>query len=392
MDRYQYIIVGGGMTADAAVRGVRQVDAEGAIAVIGREGHPPYDRPPLTKGLWKGAGLEKIWRGTESVPGVDLRLDREVEQIDLREHSIRDDRGESLQFGKLLLATGGSPKRLPFGDQEFIYFRYLEDYTQVREHAEAGDEFAIIGGGFIGSEIAAALAMNGFTARMLFPEIGIGALVFPEAVSLVLNHRFQDRGVSVYPGELASGLKDVHGRRHLVTQNGRVVPADRIVAGVGIEPNVELARGAGLAVDDGVIVDQHLQTSHPDVFAAGDVASFYNPALDRRIRVEHEDNANTMGELAGRSMAGEEVNYDYLPYFYSDLFDDGYEAVGILDSRLETLTDWQEPFRKGVVYYLQDHRVRGVLLWNVWDQVPKARALIADPGPFEAADLRGRIT
>ncbi len=392
MDRYQYIIVGGGMTADSAVRGVRQVDEDGAIALIGKESHPPYDRPPLTKGLWKGAGLEKIWRRTESVAGVDLRLDRHVDQIDLREHLIRDDRGESLRFEKLLLATGGTPKRLPFGDPEVVYFRDVDDYTQVRERAEAGDEFAIIGGGFIGSEIAAALAMNGFTARMLFPEVGIGARIFPEVLSLQLNHRFQDRGVSVYPGELASGLKDVHGRRHLVTENGRVVPADSIVAGIGLEPNAELARGAGLAVDDGVIVDQHLQTSHPDVYAAGDVASFYNPALDRRMRVEHEDNANTMGELAGRSMAGEEVDYDYLPYFYSDLFDDGYEAVGILDSRLETLADWQEPFRKGVIYYLQDRRVRGVLLWNVWDQVPEARALIAEAGPFEPSGLRGRIS
>lgn len=390
MNSYEYIVVGGGMTGDSAVRGVRQIDTNGSIALVGKESHPPYDRPPLTKGLWKGANLEKIWRGTDELD-VDIHLQRRVERLDLREHLIIDDQGDTLQFEKLLLATGGRPRRLPFGSQKVIYFRSVDHYLRLRARAEAGDEFAVIGGGFIGSEIAAALAMNGFKARMLFPERGIAARVLPEDLSLQLNHRFQDRGVSVYPGELAAELQEVDGRQYVLSEKGRLVPADTIVAGIGITPNVDLAREAGLAVEDGVIVDGHLQTSHPDVYAAGDVASFYNPALDRRIRVEHEDNANIMGELAGRSMAGEEISYDYLPYFYSDLFDDGYEAVGILDSRLETVADWQQPFDKGVVYYLEDGRVRGVLLWNVWDRVPQARELIAEAGPFEPQDLRGRI-
>jgi 3-phenylpropionate/trans-cinnamate dioxygenase ferredoxin reductase subunit len=387
---YKYVIVGGGMTADSAIKGIRQVDERGSIALVGKESHPPYDRPPLTKGLWKGASLEKIWRGTES-RAVDLQLEHEVQRLDLRENLILDDKGESLQFEKLLLATGGTPRRLSIDDPEIIYFRSVDDYLKVRERAEAGDEFGVIGGGFIGSEIAAALAMNDFTARMLFPEEGIGGRIFPNGLSLRLNDEFLRHGVSVYPGELATGSREIHGRRHLLTDNGRLVPADTVVAGIGVAPNVELALEAGLAVDNGIVVDQHLQTSHPDVYAAGDVASFYNPALERRIRVEHEDNANTMGELAGRSMAGEQVSYNYLPYFYSDLFDDGYEAVGILDSRLETLADWQQPFEKGVIYYLEARRVRGVLLWNVWDRVPQARELISEPGPCEPRDLRGRI-
>jgi 3-phenylpropionate/trans-cinnamate dioxygenase ferredoxin reductase component len=144
-------------------------------------------------------------------------------------------------------------------------------------------------------------------------------------------------------------------------------------------------------VDNGIRVDRGLRTSHPDIYAAGDVANFYNPALDQRLRVEHEDNANTMGRLAGQAMAGRTVSYDHLPFFYSDLFELGYEAVGAVDARLETAADWKKPFREGVVYYLRDGRVRGVLLWNVWKQVDSARKLIAEAGPFRAENLRGRL-
>lgn len=178
--------------------------------------------------------------------------------------------------------------------------------------------------------------------------------------------------------------------KYLIIGGG--MTADAVVAGLGIEPNILLAETAGLEVNEqGVVVDQSLRTSHPHIYAAGDVAAFYNLALAQRLRVEHEDNANTMGKMAGRAMAGEAATYDYLPYFYSDLFELGYEALGILDSEFEMVADWQEPYKNGVVYYLQEGQVRGVLLWNVWGQRDAARALIADPGPFEADDLKGRL-
>ena len=174
-------------------------------------------------------------------------------------------------------------------------------------------------------------------------------------------------------------------------QASGAIVGDAVIAGLGIVPSVELARQAGLTVSDGIEVDDRLRTSQPEIYAAGDVAQFFNPALGKRMRVEHEDNANTMGKVAGQNMAGADLRYDHLPSFYSDLFDLGYEAVGDVDARHQTVVDWKEAFREGVIYYLDGGRVRGVLLWNTWGQVDAARELIAEPGPFRAEQLKGRL-
>ena len=175
------------------------------------------------------------------------------------------------------------------------------------------------------------------------------------------------------------------------TSSQHEIMVDGVVAGIGIEPNVELAQMAKLKVENGIVVDELLRTSHADIYAAGDVAAFHNQALAKRIRVEHEDNANNMGRLAGGNMAGRSEPYHHLPSFYSDMFELGYEAVGELDSRLDIFADWKQPNKEGVIYYLQNGRVRGVLLWNVWGQVDAARKLIAEPGPFSAENLKGRL-
>jgi 3-phenylpropionate/trans-cinnamate dioxygenase ferredoxin reductase component len=395
MPHYMYLIIGGGMTSAAAVEGIRNVDPNGSVGLIGAESHPPYDRPPLSKGLWKGKSVDIIWRKIEP-QGVTLHLGRQARTLDPSNKRVTDDQGTIYTYDRLLLATGGTPRRLSFGGEDIIYYRTLDDYERLRVLTAQGQRFAVVGGGFIGSEVAAALTMNGKNVVMAFPGDGIGSRLFPTDVVSFLNEFYRQKGVKVLTREQVIGWGMRQGKPVLKTRNNqtkgdREILADAVVAGIGIEPNVELAQAAGLDVDNGIRVDRGLRTSHPDIYAAGDVANFYNRVLEQRLRVEHEDNANTMGRLAGQAMAGKSVSYDHLPSFYSDLFELGFEAVGEVDSRLETIADWKEPFREGVVYYLRNERVRGVLLWNVWEQVDAARKLIAEAGPFNATNLKGRL-
>ncbi len=390
MPHYKYLIAGGGMTADAAVNGIREADPDGSVGLISAEPNPPYNRPPLSKGLWKGEAPDSIWRGTDK-QRVTLHLGQKAQSLDLRRRSVTDDQGRVYTFEKLLIATGASPRRPPFDDGSIIYYRTVQDYQALRALTEKGRRFAVIGAGFIGWEIAAALAMNGKEVVMLFPGEAIGGHVYPGDLARFLSDYYRRKGVDVVSGETVSALEKRPGGTSLKTQSQREFLVDGVVAGVGVTPNVELGGSAGLKVENGIVVDQFCCTSEPDVYAAGDVANFFSPALGRRLRVEHEDNANTMGRAAGAAMAGKASPYHHLPFFYSDLFDLGYEAVGELDPHLETVADWKEEYREGVVYYLRDGRVRGVLLWNVWGQVDAARQLINEPGTFRAADLKGRI-
>jgi NADPH-dependent 2,4-dienoyl-CoA reductase/sulfur reductase-like enzyme len=390
MTDYKYLIVGAGMTAASAVQGIRELDSKGSIALIGDDRDPPYDRPPLSKGLWKEMALDSIWRPTEDHK-VELVLGRTVTSIDPQKKQVLDDRHESYTYEKLLLATGGRPRKLPFGGNNIVYYRTLADYRRLREMCTQGKHFGVIGGGFIGSEIAAALAMNGKKVTLLFPEEGIGARVYPRELSQYLNDFFRGKGVEVLAGVNVKDLQKSKDSYLLITDKGQPVAVDGVIAGIGLMPNIELAQSAGLKTGNGIVVDETLRTDNPDIYAAGDVAEYNQLVLGKRLRSEHEDNANTMGKQAGRNMAGANESYHHLSYFYSDLFELGYEAVGELDPRLETFADWEEPFKKGVIYYLADGRVRGVLLWNVWETVPVARALMTEPGPFKATDLKNRL-
>jgi NADPH-dependent 2,4-dienoyl-CoA reductase/sulfur reductase-like enzyme len=368
MQTTRYLIVGGGMTADAAVKGIREHDGDGAIVLVGGEQHPPYKRPPLTKGLWSGGDEAKIWRNTAD-HDVELQLGRRIASIDLDARRATDDGGEEYAWEKLLLATGGTPRRLGGADGDVVYFRTLDDYHFLRGRVGEGTRVTVVGGGFIGSELAAALTGVGARVTMVFPEPTIGFRLFPRGLGDFVTAYYRDKGVDVQAGGMVSDPADLD--------------ADIVVAGLGIVPNVELAEAVGLPVDNGIVVDEYGRVGgRDDVFAAGDVASFPSPVLGGRFRVEHEDHANTHGKVVGANMAGAGQVYDHLPFFYSDLFDLGYEAVGEVDSRLATVETWEEPNRKGTVAYVDgDGRPRGFLLWNVWDKVDAARGLIAAGAP-----------
>ncbi|HQV95269.1 MAG TPA: FAD-dependent oxidoreductase [Anaerolineales bacterium] len=389
MKHYKYLIVGGGLAGDAATRGIRELDADGSIGLISAEPDAPYMRPNLSKGLWKGRPLEKIWRKTEE--RAELLLGRAVTSLDTTKKTVKDNKGGEYTYDKLLVATGGSPIRLPFGLVDITYFRDLQDYQRLRKMADEKNRFVVIGGGFIGSEIAAALTMAGKQVTMIFLEDAIGGRVFPTDLARHLNDYYREKGVDVIANDSVTSIQMDGDHLTVQTGSGRVIDTDGIVAGIGIRPNVALAQEAGLNVENGIVVNESLQTSAPDVFAAGDAANFFHIALGKRARVEHEDNAVAMGKLAGRNMAGASETFTHIPLFYSDLFDLGYEAVGEMNSQMEIVSDWDEPFKKGVIYYLADGRVRGVLLWNVWKKLGEARALLMEKGPFKAEELMGRI-
>jgi 3-phenylpropionate/trans-cinnamate dioxygenase ferredoxin reductase component len=370
MNTTKYLIVGAGMTGDMAAKGIREHDSDGSITMVGADPNPPYKRPLLTKGLWQGAPEEKVWR--EPAEGVELVTGRRVVSIDLAAGTATDDAGDEYSWEKLLLATGATPRQIP-GAEGVVWFRTLDDYRQLRAAAGEGAHVAVIGGGFIGSELAAGLVGNGCRVTMLFPEPGIGHRLFPTDLSASVTDYYRAKGVEVLAGEMVASAS---GDR-VETQSGQTIEADAVAAGLGVIPDTELAEAAGLEVDDGIVVDEYGRApGHENVFAAGDVARFPVPALGTSLRIEHEDHANSHGHAVGANMAGADTPYEHLPFFYSDLFDLGYEAVGIVDSRLDAVEDWQEPFRKGVVTYMENGRPRGVLLWNVWDKVDAARDLL----------------
>jgi len=388
MKRYDYLIAGGGMAAAAAIKGIRELDRGGSIGVVGAELDPPYDRPPLSKGLWKGKPIDAIWMDTGS---ADLRLGLAVEELRPSSHAVLCGKGELFEYGKLLVATGGRPRRLSAAEDPAIYLRELRDYRDLRARCGDAERFLVVGGGLIASEIAAALSTAGKKVAMVFPEEGIAARLLPRDLSLHLNEFYRGKGVELFPGESVRTFEDRGARKVARTSSGEELMAEVVVAGLGIRPNAEIAAAAGLLVDDGIAVGPERRSSDPDIFAAGDVASYYCEPLGKWIRPEHEDSALAMGRAAGRNMAGAAEPYDRIPYFYSDLFELGYEAVGEPDPELEIFLDRKDGDDKAVAYYLDGGRVRGILLWNVRKRSEAARGLVAEAGPFSPEELAGRI-
>ena len=389
---HDYLIIGGGMAADAAAKAIREVDAAANVGIVGEDPSPPYQRPPLSKSLWKGDSSAADIDLATTKSGATVHLGRRIITLDRAAHVATDEHGDSYRYRRLLLATGATPRLLPFdGGERLIHFRTLADYEALRAFAQPGAYVAVVGGGFIGCELAAALCGVGCHVSLLFPGETLGDGRYPKALAHHIDDYYRSRGVDLHPGTSVVGGEAASEGVKLKLSNGEIMQVQAAAVGIGVTPNVMLAEQAGLTVDNGIVVDATLRSSDPDIWAAGDVANFHSVSLDRRMRVEHEDAAVSMGRHAGRAMAGIVEDYTTQPYFYSDLFDLGYEAVGLLDTRLQVVEDWREPLREGVVYYLDKGRVRGVLLWNTWDQVEAARALIAEAGPFDAANLRGRL-
>jgi 3-phenylpropionate/trans-cinnamate dioxygenase ferredoxin reductase component len=395
---YDYVLVGGGLAGGYAVEGIRAHDQSGSILLVGNEMHLPYERPPLSKKLWTGKkqlpDLFPHERDYYERAGVQLQLGTVITSLDAERKAIVTATGQEYGYGKLLLATGGIPRHLPIpgGDSGGInYYRYLDDYFRLRSEAQAGKKAVVIGGGFIGSEVAAALNMHQVEVTLLFPGEHLCGRLFPAGLGQAIDDLYRAKGVHLLARDGATAIGRGGGGYVVRTRSGQELAADMVVVGIGIMPDIALAEGAGLHMGDGIEVNELLRTSRPDIFAAGDNARFPYVALGDRRRVEHWDNAVMMGKWAGENMAGAGRVYDHMPYFFSDLFEFGYEAVGDVDSRLETFADWKKENDTGVIYYLKGGKLRGAMMCNVWDKVPVARDLIRQARTVTAEDLRGAI-
>jgi 3-phenylpropionate/trans-cinnamate dioxygenase ferredoxin reductase subunit len=395
---YKYVIIGGGLAGGSAVEGIRKQDSDGSILLICGEKHLPYDRPPLTKKLWFGKKqVEEIFLHDQqwyAAHGVDTLLATEAASVDCSRKAVAAANGVTYHYHKLLLATGGTPRRLdlPGGDVDGIcYYRYLDDYLKTRSAAAEGKSAVVIGGGFIGSEIAAALKINKLEVTMVYPGPYLVHQVFPEGLGRALQDLYRSRGVTILSGDAPISFERAGEKFLTNTRSGKRIESDLLIVGVGIVPNVNLAQAAGLTVENGVAVNELLQTSNADIYAAGDIAFFPYQALGQRMRIEHWDNAINQGQHAGRNMAGAGEPFTYMPYFFSDLFEFGYEAVGDVNSKLETFADWHKENDTGVIYYLAEGKVRGAMMCNVWDKVEAARELIKRGKRMAPEDLRGAI-
>ncbi len=370
MQAYTYVVIGGGLAGERACEGIRRIDKTRALALVTSESHYPYQRPPLSKGYLTGKeGLDHVYLKEENFyaeNGIELLDNTTAESIDPASHIVSLADGRALQYQKLLLATGGRPVRLPLPGSELqnvFVLRTIEQCQAIQGAAKSIDRALVLGGSFIGCEVAASLAQLGLHVTMVFPESRMLEKLLSEELSGYVRDLYEGKGVRIFSGCKPVSLEGEGRVQRARLDDGQVVEAGMVVMGVGIRLNTELARGAGLALDDrgAILVDDRLRSSNPDIYAAGDIASWPDPTYGRRLRVEHWDVARQQGTRAGRNMAGEDKPYTALPYFFSDLFELSFEAWGDLSSWSRTLQQGNPQEAKFALYYFREERLTGAL-------------------------------
>ncbi|GAA1954442.1 FAD-dependent oxidoreductase [Nocardioides panacihumi] len=383
------VVIGAGLAAANAVETLRESGFDGSITVVGREPHPPYERPPLTKGFLTGADpIEAAFpHDTDWYADKSIRLlsGTAATGIDRDTGTVTLDTGETLSYDALLLATGASPRvpDLP-GAESALYVRTIDDSQRLKAAFEQGGRVAIVGGGWIGLEVAAAARGYGRDVTVIEQfDLPLGHILGAE-IATYLRDLHVRNGVDVRTGVTVSAITP----EGVETSTG-AVPADIVVVAVGVAPDVELAVAAGLEVEDGIVVDEHLRTSDPRIYAAGDVANASNTALGRRVRVEHWDNAIRQGKLAGRVIGGEDAAYDWLPYFYTDQFDFSMEYVGRSAPGDEVVVRGSLADNEFIAYWLSGTTVTAAMNVNVWDVNDRLREIVGTSvDRDELTDLR----
>lgn len=328
MDRTKFLLIGGGLASNRAAKQLRKADAGGSITLVGEEPYVPYDRPPLSKEFLRGEKpKDAIFLDPEQYfhdHAINLVLGVAVQRLDLASKRAVLANGDTVAFEKALIATGGRPVRLKLSGGELPgvhYLRTLDDSAAIHAEASAGRRAVFIGAGFIGMEVAASLTQRGVQVTVIEAQPHIWTRFADATLAGFFQNYCAEKGITFYTNEMAAEIRGTDRPSAVITRSGKEIPCDFVCIGVGIVPNVELAQQAGLTVDNGIVVNEYLQTSHPDVYAAGDVANYLDPVFGKRRRVEHWGHAEYCGQLAGQNMTGANKKYDLLTYVWSDIFD-----------------------------------------------------------------------
>lgn len=387
---YDYLIIGGGMVAGYAVKGIREQDKTGSIKILSTDKDVPYTRPALTKKLWTDESFteDQVSLKTEEEVGVEIELETEVTAVNRDRHTVQLADGTVIGYRKLLLATGSEPTKLEGPESDHVlFFRSWEDYRKLRDYSGDNRHVLVVGGGYIGAELAAGLVQNNTRVTLIYPDEVLGSSQFPEEIAKEYESAFKEAGVEMMNGKRAESYRTEADGLVLTLDDGSELNGDAIAFGLGVSPRLSLAEESGLKVDDGVVVNEYLTTEDADIYAAGDIASYPDKILGQN-RIEHVDHARHSGEAVGKSMAGAKEAYTHTPYFYSVVFDISWKAIGTLDPSLDTFIDEVDGGK--VVYYLKDDKPVGILLWNVEADLDDVRELLKTP-PADPADLKGAL-
>ena len=388
------VIVGASLAGVKAAETLRTKGFDGRVILIGEESHHPYQRPPLSKGYLSGqADLDDVYLHSSSWyddQRVEVRTSTTVIAIDPGAHQVVLADGERVDYHRLLLSTGSRPRPLDVpgaGLDGVHYLRTLADAERLKDAATHATSVVVVGAGWIGAEVTASLRQLGLPVTLLdAASVPLERVLGPE-VGAIYHGLHSDHGVTMLMG---SGLASLHGAGHVQevrTTSGSVIPADLVVVGIGATPRTELASAAGLNVDNGIVVDEYLRTSAPDVFAAGDVANAWHPLYDKHLRVEHWANAQNQGIAAAPNMLGTPTPYQRIPYFFSDQYDLGMEYSGHAQPTDQVVFRGDPASREFIAFWLRGGVVVAGMNANVWDVTTPIQQLIRDRAHVEPVGL-----
>ncbi|MGZ4599472.1 MAG: NAD(P)/FAD-dependent oxidoreductase [Oryzihumus sp.] len=394
MSTQTFVIVGASLAGAKAAETLREEGFDGRVVLLGEETERPYERPELSKGFLLGTKpADKLYvHAADFYAGhdIELRTSTAVTALDPGAHEVVLDGGERLGYDRLLLATGASSRRFPVAGADLpgvVYLRRMGESDDLRTAIQGASRVVVVGAGWIGSEVAACARMLGAEVSMIAPEaVPLERVLGPE-VGAVYRDLHADKGVDLH---LSTGVDRIEGTDAATgvrTSDGTLVEGDLVVVGIGAAPRDELARAAGLEVDNGVLTDEHLRTSEPDIYAAGDVANAMHPFYGKRIRVEHWANALNQGPAAARNMLGAGTAYSRVPYFYSDQYDFGMEYNGYATEWDRVVFRGDPASREFLAFWLRDGQVVAGLNANVWDQADGIKALVRSGARVDADRL-----